>query len=255
MRWRALFRRLEAASVLCAVLVSSAVRATECPLPPGAAPQLASADAEARLKFIQKGMRHAARKARIWAWSGAAVLVAVGSFQLTGAIKVPDRGSRIDLWAGAASILFSLAQMAAVPPLVTIDQWTVDRHVRQAGPDGDRCLLLAEAERLLVRDARSEEQATGLGMQAATLIFNFGTGMVLGMAYHRWDSAASNIVIGTALGELQILTQPTESVTLLQRYRAGDLSATKKSERAPLRWALVPSLGRDRVGLSLGLAF
>ena len=242
-------------ALLCALLIASAVRATECPLPPGASSALAAADADARLKFIQKGMRHAAHKARIWAWSGAGVLVAVGSFQLTGAIKVPDRGDRIDLWAGAASIFFSLAQMAVVPPLVTIDQWTVDRHVRKAGPGGDRCRLLAEAERLLVRDARSEEQGTGLGMQVATLVFNFGTGLVLGFGYHRWDSAASNIVIGTALGELQILTQPTESVTLLQRYRAGDLSAPKKSARDPLRWALVPSLGRDRVGLSLGLNF
>ena len=242
-------------AVLLALVLSSSSRATECPLPPGAAPALAAADAETRLKFIQKGMRRAAHKARIWAWSGAGALVAVGSFQLTGAIKVPNRGDRIDLWAGAASIFFSVAQMAAVPPLVTIDQWTVDRHVRKAGPDGDRCRLLDEAERLLVRDARSEEQGTGLGMQVATLVFNFGTGLVLGFGYNRWDSAASNIVIGTALGELQILTQPTESVTLLQRYRAGDLSAPKKSEGAAVRWALVPSLGRDRAALSVALSF
>jgi hypothetical protein len=242
-------------ALLCALLLTSVGRATECPLPPGASPSLAAADAETRLKFIQKGMRHAAHKARIWAWSGAGVLVAVGSFQLTGAIKVPGRGDRIDLWAGTASVFFSLAQMAVVPPLVTIDQWTVDRHVRQTGPDGDRCRLLDEAERLLVRDARSEEQATGLGMQAATLVFNFGVGMVLGFGYNRWDSAASNIFIGAALGELQILTQPTESVTLLSRYRAGDLGAPKKSERAPFHWALVPTLARDRAALSVALSF
>jgi hypothetical protein len=242
------------ALALVLLLACAPVLAADCPLPPGAASALGAADGEARLRFLQRGMRHAARKARIWAWSSAGVLLAVGNFQLLGALHVPDRGDRIDLAVGAASVGFSLLQMAAVPPLVTIDQWRLDSKVAHAAPGADRCALLAEAERFLVRDARSEEQATGFVMQAVTVLFNMGTGVVLGLAFHRWDSAASNIFLGVGLGELQILTQPTESVKLLARYREGNLTP-QKGEKAALSWQLVPMAARDHWGLSVALGY
>ena len=243
-----------ALALLVLLLAAAPALGAECPLPPGAAPALGAADGEARLRFLQHGMRHAARKARIWAWSSAGVLLAVANFQLLGALHVPDRGDRIDLWVGAASVGFSLVQMAAVPPLVTIDQWRLDSRVAHAPPGADRCALLAQAERFLVRDARSEEQATGFAMQAVTVLFNIGTGVVLGLGFQRWDSAASNIFLGVALGELQILSQPTESVKLLERYREGDLTPPK-SEKASLSWRLLPMAARDHWGLSVAAAY
>src|SRR5262249_21848496 len=92
------------------LLVAASARAAECPAPDGASPALATIDSEARLAFIQRGMRRAAHKARGWAWSSAGVLTALGSFQLLGAVtdRVPDRGARIDLAVGAASTAFSL---------------------------------------------------------------------------------------------------------------------------------------------------
>ncbi len=236
------------------LLAAALAQAGECPIPQGASPALAAVDGEARLAFIQRGMRYAAHKARVWAWSSAGVLMAVGNFQLLGALKVPDRGERIDLWVGAASLAFSVAQMAAVPPLVTIDQWTVDRHVRRAAAGADRCALLAEAEKFLKRDAVSEERGTGLAMQAVTLFFNIGTGAVLGIAFNRWDSAATSIFIGSALGELQILSQPTESVRLLERYRAGDMTP-RKGEKTAMQWHLLPTVTHDGWGLSTVLSF
>jgi hypothetical protein len=243
--------------VLALLLLSLSVRpagARECPLPDGAASSLATIDAEARLAFLQRGMRKAARQSRIWAWSSVAALSAVGNFQVLGATHVPDPGDRIDLWVGAASLLFSIAQIAVVPPLVTIDQWKIDRMVARARPDADRCALLAEAERLLVRDARGETIATGPAMHVATLLFNIGTGLVLGIAFNRWESGALNIFLGAALGELQIVTEPTDSVTLLERYRAGDL-APRKDEKARLQWRLLPSVARGQAGLSWGVSF
>ncbi len=244
------------ALVVVALVASSAAPtgASECALPDGAAPALARADAAARLAFLQAGMRHAAHRARLWAWSSAGALSFAAGFQLLGATHVPDAGDRIDLYVGAASIGFSLAQLAIFYPRVTIDQWALDRRVARAGPDADRCALVAEAEHLLMRDARSEEIATSAAMQAVTFLFNIGTGLVLGIGFDRWHSAVINLFVGAALGELQIVTQPTDSVDLLRRYRAGELTP-HEPEHAQLRWQLAPTASRDGFGLALGLAY
>ncbi|MDB4966306.1 MAG: hypothetical protein JWN44_1995 [Myxococcales bacterium] len=231
-----------------------AARAAECALPNGAVPSLADADSEVRLSFVQLGMRRAARQSRIWAWSSAGALAFAAGFQLLGATHVPDEGDRVDLYIGAASVGFSLAQLAIFYPRVTIDQWTLDRHVAHAGRGVDRCALVAEAEYFLIRDARSEEIATGPAMQAVTFLFNIGTGLVLGIAFDRWHSAAINMFLGAALGELQIVTQPTDAITLLRRYRAGDLAPGKEA-RASLGWHVAPTALRDGFGLAFGAAY
>ena len=243
-------------ALLLLLLVSAAapVRAAECALPDGAEPALARVDADLRLHFLQQGLRHAARQARIWAWSSAGALVFAASVQLLGATHVPDAGDRADLWVGAASVGFSLAQLALFYPRVTIDQWTLDRHVARAGPHGDRCALVAEAEALLVRDARSEAIATSAAMQAVTFLFNIGTGLVLGIGFDRWHSAAINLFVGAALGELQIVTQPTESIDLLRRYRAGRLTSPAAAQVA-LRWRLTPTASPGGCGLLFGASF
>jgi hypothetical protein len=215
------------ALVLFAAVVALAparARATGCAVPDGAAASLAGVDGEARLRFLQAGMRRAAHRSRLWAWSSAGALSFAAGFQLLGATHVPDPGDRVDLYVGAASIGFSLAQLAIFYPRVTVDQWTLDRHVARAGRAADRCALVAEAEYFVRRDARNEELATGAAMQAVTFLFNIGTGLVLGIAFDRWHSAAINLFVGSALGELQIVTQPTDAVDLWRRYRAGALS-------------------------------
>jgi hypothetical protein len=53
---------------------------------------------------------------------------------------------------------------------------------------------------------------------------------------------------------VQILTQPTESIALLQRYRAGDL-APRRGEKRARRLQLVPTAWRGGAGLALGANF
>ena len=228
--------------------------ANPCPVIEGGNASLATVDGAVRLEFLRSRMRFAARQSRIWAWSSAGVLLAVGNFQILGATHVPDPGDRIDLSVGVASLGFSLLQLAVVPPRIMFDQWTLDRHVARAPPNADRCALLAEAERFLVRDARSEVIGRSPAMHAVTLLFNIGVGLLLGIGFDRWTSAAVNMFLGSGLGELQILTEPTESVALLDRYRAGDLGPRKQAQTG-VHWQLAPSLERQGLGLAFALSY
>lgn len=229
--------------------------AERCPAPAGASAALAELDSEARLGFLQRGMRHAARQSRIWAWSSAALFFAFGGFEFLGATHAPDYGDRVDLWVGTASLTFTLVQMTAFMPLVTIDQWALDKRLRRDPPGAGRCALVAEAERLLARDARSERIATGAAMQAATIVFNIGAALVLGIAFDRWTSATINLFSGAAIGEIQILTQPTEMITLEARYRRADLAPPPPPKRALHGLLLAPTLSHGGGGFAVGAAF
>jgi hypothetical protein len=211
-------------------------------------PALQNVDAETRIQFLRAGMKRSAHKSRVWAWSSAGVLSAVLQFQIMAAANSPKRGDQIDLAVGAVATAFSIGQIAAVPPLVMFDQFKLEKLAKHSR---DRCFVLREAERWLIRDAHSEELGTGPGMHAAAMLFNIGIGAVF-FAFDRYDSAAINVLLGAALSELQILTQPTDSVKLLERYRAGDLSLRKGEKLLPV---IVPTARRDGAGLMLALPF
>jgi hypothetical protein len=236
--------------LMALVLFVGTAHAETCPVPDGYASSLASVDAEARIAFLRSGMRRAAHQSRIWAWSSAAVFTAAFNLQILAAVGAPDRGNRIDMAVGAAGTAFSLAQMAIAVPLVTLDQWSLDKLARKSS---DRCAVLAQGERWLLRDARSERWGTGLGMHLSTMLFSIGIGVVLGIGFDRWDSAALNVLLGAALGELQILTEPTDSIKLLDRYRAGNLTLNKYEK--PVTWRLVPAPLHGGAGLFVLAAF
>ncbi len=236
---------------LALVLAAVPARAADCPVPEGFAPSLALVDGADRLRFLRYGMRHAAHESRVWAWSTVGVQLLAGNVQLLGATHSDDPGQRIDLWFGVGAVGFSLLQIAAVPPLVTIDQLVVEKR---SAREGSTCAVLADAERRLERDAWSERRGTGPAMHVATILVNVAAALALGILFDRWTSAEINLFAGTAVGELQVLTEPTLSVDLFERYRAGDLTP-RKGERTALRWRVAPMVRSDGGGLGFALGF
>jgi hypothetical protein len=156
----------------------------------------------------------------------------------------PSRAGRIDGFIGAGSAAIGIAAMQLMPLKVIGDE----RRLRAAGPGTDRCALLAEAERLLERDARSEAFGTSPLMQAGSLVFNVGLAVVLGAGFHHFRTAGITLGVGAVVGELEIATQPTHSIDALRRYRAGLLEHTEKPARS---WTIVPSVGAGEYGLQL----
>lgn len=214
--------------LLCGVAVAPA-RATDCRSTIGGVPALAAIDAETRLAFLQGRLDAAARAARIWtgSWAGIYTALAIGSFAL---VPVVHKHERVDYYFSGATSVIGLASLGLSPLRAMRDAPWLRRRVHL-----DLCSQLADAERLLVRDAASEAECKKLYVHLGNIALNMGSLLVLGFVFRRWEAAALQGVAGTLIGELMIATTPSQASDALEAYRAGTL----KSGRPPPRISLV----------------
>ncbi len=240
--------------VVAALLLVSvnAPYASECAPIAGGSTQLGRIDAEVRLRFLRDRLRVAARKSRIWNWTWAGLytgLTVVDLALLDGA----SHAKLIDNGVGASVAFIGLMSVALVPQDVIADQFWLERRLRRAPQGTDTCALLADAERLLIRDAKSSAFGKGVLVQLGNFLVNMAALFVLGSGYHHWDQAALQGLGGLAIGEVQILSQPNDTVHDLRRYRAGNLGLPPAWR--PIGWALAPMAGQGVGGLIVGLSF
>lgn len=235
-----------------ACLAASARGDGRCPAIAGGSSALAAADAAERLHMIQRGLGADARNARIWAWTWAG-LYATSLGINAGRIPLSSHDTQIDAAVATAGSAIGLSMLGILPLTVMGDQRRLDALVAAAPSDGDRCALLAEAERLLVRDARSEEFGRGALANAGNFVLNIGLGLLLGIGYGHWTAASITTLSGIAVGEVQFATQPTGAVDLLGRYRRGDLAGRAAEPRGAFR--ISPSVGGGQYSLQFGLQF
>lgn len=222
--------------------------AARCPAISGGTPALAAAPAEARLGFLQAGLRHAFRRSLGWAtgWGASYAVLTAGNLALLPVQQ--DEGDRIDLYVGAAS-----AAVGVVTLSVTLTRLLRDQR-RVAALRGGDCVALAQAEAALLRAARSDEFGKGAFTRVGSALFNVGVGALLAIAFQRFTSAAINTVLGIVVGEIMIQTQPTDSVALLARYRAGDLTGPPPGS-GPRPWRVGVMGPQDSYGVTFSLGF
>ena len=151
-----------------------------------------------------------------------------------------------------AGSAIGVAALAFLPLKVMADQSDLEQLLQAPHPGRDACSLVAEAERLLLRDAASEEFGRGPLVHVGNFALNLGLGLLIALGFGHGVVAAISTIVGIVVGEIQVATQPTGAVALLQRYRAGDL--TRPSSLPP---ALTISASRagERFAVQLSLAF
>ena len=236
--------RLGILAIALAAALPPAARAQGCPVPAGASARLEVATAESRLAFLRSRLGAEAGRVRTWQlwWSVGYGGLAVG--QLAAVPFAEGAGPKADWAVGAASAATGMGLVLLFPP----DVGSNEARLASLPPDG--CPSLAEAERLFEGAAASEAAQTGWLVHAGNLLLNAGFGLVLGLGWQRWESAAWTFALGTALGEATILTQPTRLGHDLERYRAGDLASGE-----PARARLVPVPTRGGLVLALAASF
>ena len=214
--------------------------ATPCPTIAGGSEALARQDAEARLTFIRARMRHDAWRARQWSFAfGTSYAVLAGA----SGVVVPlmkDRAAVPDVLVGGASSIVGFGLIAVAPLKVIFDHEELEARIAAAGPEGDRCALLASAEAMLIADAKNERFGRSWLIHSGNVLVGVGAMLILGLGYDRWESGIINGVASVAVGEVMILTQPHGLVRDLKRYRLGDLTAPQRRKRKRIAWGGAP---------------
>lgn len=196
-----------------------------------AAPGLDGVDA-ARLSLIKSLETDEAVRANLWRWSWGGAYIAGTLAQAVAVPFLKNEADRIDFVVGAISsglgALFEL-----LLPLDVIVHAPMVRDLPET-PEG-----LAEAERWLENDAKDEDFCVSWVMHGANVLFNVATGLVLGLGWQHWESAAWNVGIGIAIGEVMVLTTP-HNLRALTR---------------PAPVSVTPLLGPNLTGVAVGAAW
>jgi hypothetical protein len=194
-----------------------------CPAPAGTAPALAGIDGRFRLDWIDGRLAHTAKRARQYTWGwGIGIVAATGANLIPLAFVAPE--NRIDWYTGAGTTIIGIVPLLIAPLDVVGDSRTL--RARVAGAAGDErqvCPLLADAEAILVRDAKNQADGQRWWLHVGNVVLNFGVGLFLGIGYHHWGAGALNAISGSLIGEAIILTQPTGSIADLDAYRNARL--------------------------------
>jgi hypothetical protein len=242
---------LAALALSLAVTVrASDAHAQRCPASSGVAPAVAELDARQRLEFIHRRLRHGSRRATIWASMWGSSYATIATVQGIRAATSDEFSTRWESVIAAGSATLGAAFVLVSPPTIIADRIRLDRRMARLARTDDPCATLAEAERMLARDAANQAFGIGPLMQTVTVAYNIGLGLVFGFWLHDWMAGGITIATGLALSELMIFTQPTDAIDAWRRYRIGDLRAGTPTSTS--YWIVAPDISPDHVGLRVG---
>jgi hypothetical protein len=195
-------------AVAAMVAFAPAVGRTQEGCPTSTGTMLSRAAATDHTQRVATQLADEATRARRWAIGWTITYGALTAAQGIPAFFVHDKGLRADLVVGAATSAIGLLGVAVMPPEVLASHATL-AHELGDGSLADACAGGLRADQLRTAAIDDETFATGPVMHAANAVVNIAAGLVLGLAYGRWTSGAITAASGIAVGELQILTQPT----------------------------------------------
>lgn len=210
------------------LLFARAASAQDRPPPP---------DEAARYAFLVASLEHERPAMQLW-WTGWTLGYAgLAAGQAGAALFWPDDGTRIDATVGAVESTLGVVGML-ITPRTPIDAPDELRAMDASTPQA-RARRLRRAEHLLAKSAEDEALGQSWLPHLEAALVNYAGTSVLWFGYHRYAGGWLNLIGGTAVSELQILTRPTASIDAWRRYRAG--LTTPPSDG--IAWSIAPTIG------------
>lgn len=224
-------RRLAVALILSGSLVVQG----ECARPKNASAQgVAGQSDEARLAFLSKLLEAESGRARTWTLAWGATY-GVGAVVQLALMPLLPREEQPDLYWGAASTGVGLAFTLLGKPEV-LEGGPLFAKRASAATAEDTCAIIAEGERMLEMGAENEQSSFAWYLHVGNVLFNVGLGLVLGLGYGHWEGGIINAIVGSAIGEANILTSPSHLIPGWKRYRQGEAPS-------PVSFFVVPTAG------------
>lgn len=215
-------------AALLVVCLSTSAFSVECPSPAGAAPgSISTQSTEARLAFLSKVLGEEAPATRTWKllWGAGYGLITMGQLAILGLSTETDRPDWV-IGAAASSVGFATIVVGGLE--VTESGTAFVERARVVTPE-QTCALLEDGERMLREGAGAQAFSTGWIAHTANVLFNVGVGLVLGLGFQRWRTAAINFGVGTVIGGATALTRPTGLKKGWEQYQRGAEAEPKVS--------------------------
>jgi len=214
--------------------------------PPAQSPHdISDSELDKRLKFIETRLAGLNPNARRWqyGWTGFYSMTAAGQSIL--AINEDDNDDETNYIVGAVKSAGGLAMMLINPlPAVT----SFDRF--QSMPSqtrAERMGKLEKGETLLHENADRARQRYGWKRHLISIGANLLGGAAIAV-YGDSSDAVTSTIVGIAVSEASIWTEPARAVTDLEDYRNNFRDAQRTGAR---NWRLVPMSG----GVALHISF
>jgi hypothetical protein len=204
------------------VSFSGSVAFAECPLPPGASPELARYDADTRLAFIRGSLLRDAQDSTLYTtlWVAGNGLLLAGTGGLT---PFYPASQHVSLYVGIGATAIAALPLVLLAPSIERDGPAFERYWI-ANSSADICDLIRTGEHLLAKDAIEETGVGGWLPQTINVVYNLGVALILAFVFKQWQTGVGAFFSGTAIGEAVMLTQPKELPNDLKRYMNGDIS-------------------------------
>ncbi len=216
-----MLRAVRRLMIVLMLLVSLVAQAQNCErFKDGASKSVSALSDEARLAFLSRLLGDESVRARNYTLFWGATYSMLGLIQL-GLMPLFKREEQPDWYLGAAGTAVGLGFTLLGVPAVMEEG---PRYAQKASVAtvADTCSLLAEGEKMLEVGAETEAASFKWYLHAGNVLFNIGLGLVLGLGYGRWTPAIVNTIVGTIIGEANILTAPSHLISGLRRYRSGE---------------------------------
>jgi hypothetical protein len=172
-----------------------------------------------RLKEIDHALEKSYQAANTWGWVWG-ISFGVGTVGQLALIPVlaSDKtyNSTPDLLIGGIESFVAILPVLIAPPKVLRDYPIL--HRKLAGGTEASTELLMEAQRVLRDDATDQRDCASWVMHVINVGLSLATGALLGFGFQHWPSAALNTCVGFAIGEVFILTQPTDLIQAEKIY-------------------------------------
>jgi hypothetical protein len=209
-----------AAALLLAWLTPAAHACAPSATLGGVAERTSALDPELRLRWIDGELARSAGHARFWT-GGWGFALGAGTLANLVPLTWVSADQRVDWYTGAATTAIGVVPLLIAPLDVIADSRGLRARLGARTP-GDTCALLADAETLLVRDAKNQADGQRWWLHVGNVVLNAGVGLFLIVGFHHWAAGIWNAASGAVIGEVIIFTQPTGAIDSLRRYRDGD---------------------------------
>lgn len=208
---------------------------------------MSESELEQRLRFIETRLAGLNPNATYWqyGWTGFYAASAVGQAAL--AIDEDDSDDEVAYLVGAVKSAGGLAQML-IKPLPAVSSYDNFQSL-SSQTRAERLLKLQQGEALLQENALRAQQRYGVKKHAIGIAANLLGGVVIA-AYGDSSDALPSAVLGIAISEAAIWTEPSRAATDLEDYRSEFDGAQKNSVR---NWRLAPS--NSGMGLVWNISF